>query len=149
MGWGGGVFFWFKHFHTSPRQLNRQGALSFALQRQLSAPPTATTPLSLSMSDLRRALKEARPHFGSGGGGGGDGQAGWMRPGPGLALRAFRPEVPALLGEVMDCLGKVRAVGMGETKGGVMPPLVALLLQGPPGAGKVIYVFVDSISLRH
>lgn len=97
------------------------------------------------MADLRRALKEARPHFGSGGGGGGDGQAGWMRPGPGLAFRAFRPEVPALLGEVMDCLGKVRAVGMGGTTGGAMPPLVALLLQGPPGAGKV-WDFVCSSS---
>lgn len=89
------------------------------------------------MPDLRRALKEARPHFGSGGGAGGDGQAAWVRPGPGLALRAFRPEVPALLREVMGCLVKARAMGAKGTGAASMPPLVALLLQGPPGAGKV------------
>jgi len=115
----------------------QQGGLSFALQRQLSAPPGA--PLTLSMADMRRALREARPHFGSGGGGGdGDsgGQSSWLHPRPGLAVCEFRPEVPALLEDVMACLRQAR--GMGAAGGAsALPPLLTILLQGPPGGGKV------------
>jgi hypothetical protein len=141
------------HPNPNPRHLtilpHTQGGLSFALQRQISGP--AAAPLTLTMPDLRRALREARPHFGSGGdAGAGSSQSLWMRPGPGLVVREFRPEVAALLEQVMACLRKARAMGGGTGAGAAaggggngdgavaaLPPLLTLLLQGPPGAGKV------------
>lgn len=111
-----------------------KGGLSFALQRQISRQDGGTDTadadatdkdlssslLNLCMLDLLRALREAKPHFGAA-----SQQSSTHQR---MGFVAFRPEVPALVQSLLATLDKAR-------QGGQLP-LVTVLLQGPPGAGK-------------
>jgi len=108
-----------------------KGGLSFALQRQISrgndtldADATdndlSSSPLNLCMLDLLRALREAKPHFGAA-------SQQWATH-QRMGFVTFRPEVPALVRSLLATLDQAR-------HGGQLP-LVTVLLQGPPGAGK-------------
>lgn len=119
-----------------------KGGLSFALQRQisrgeegggaqgtggddeasstLSSSSSSPPPLILSMLDLLKALRESKPHYGSA-------RHTWARH-QRLGFVPFRPEVPALVTQLLATLDKARADGH--------LPLVTILLQGPPGVGK-------------
>jgi vesicle-fusing ATPase len=108
-----------------------KGGLSFALQRQISRGndtgdanvddnDLSSSPLNLCMLDLLRALKESKPHFGAA-------SQQWATH-QRMGFVAFRPEVPALVQSLLDILEQAR-------QGGKLP-LVTVLVQGPPGAGK-------------
>lgn len=113
-----------------------KGGLSFALQRQISTnkkaeeegpsrpsyddSSTGSAPLCLSMFDLLRALREAKPHFGA--------KSQQWATHQRLGFIAFRPEVPELMQRLLSILERARQDGQ--------LPLVTILLQGPAGAGK-------------
>ncbi|KAM3571533.1 hypothetical protein VYU27_006439 [Nannochloropsis oceanica] len=108
-----------------------KGGLSFALQRQVSRKhdvldadviksDLSSSKLNLCMLDLLRALREAKPHFGAA-------SQQWATH-QRMGFVAFRPEVPTLVQGLLTTLDQAR-------NGGQLP-LVTILLQGPPGAGK-------------
>lgn len=77
----------------------------------------------MSMLDLLRGLKEAKPHYAATGG------REWGRFMP-LGFKLFRPEVARVLGEATGLLEAAR-------DGRLELRRVGVLLCGPPGSGKV------------
>lgn len=133
--------------------------MSFALQRQISQGGQQQQPYEeeeeggmavlllpvVSMLDLLRGLKEAKPHYALAG----SAQELEARHLP-LGLLPFRPEVDALLQTAASTIlhhasavtAAAAASGAGKTTGtgrASQPqlPVLCLLLRGPRGAGKV------------